>query len=229
MPFRQRLLARSDLQLWFLICWTCACFQSEDSFRLDAVFNMLSGPADFGDTAEFQEFEKNIPKWTFGYRLANVLETGHIAAIALIQTCRLVNESNGLDVPPASRSCVHSTSKQKILTEYKYVCSVLRLWDPLHNPLRSVISRTRTVCCVVFLANSRAIGCKKTPIRIWPILVIQTLDMADRNHRHPNTAIRTTARYAPLLQPAAHLTTPTVGPALHQLQRRLIRQTGVCP
>ena len=161
MPFRQRLLARSDLQLWFLICWACACFQSEDSFRLDAVFNMLSGPADFGDTAEFQEFEKSIPKWTFGYRLANVLETGHIAAIALIQTCRLVNESNGLDVPPASRSCVHSTSKQKILTEYKYACSVLRLWDPLHNPLRSVISRTRTVCCVVFLANSRAIGKKR--------------------------------------------------------------------
>ena len=35
--------------------------------------------------------------------------------------------------------------------------------DPLHNSLRSVISRTRAVCCVVFLANSRAIGCKKTP------------------------------------------------------------------
>ena len=35
--------------------------------------------------------------------------------------------------------------------------------DPLHNPLQSVISRTRAVCCVVFLANSRAIGCKRTP------------------------------------------------------------------
>ena len=35
--------------------------------------------------------------------------------------------------------------------------------DPLHNSLRPVISRTRAVCCVVFLANSGAIGCKKTP------------------------------------------------------------------
>ena len=35
--------------------------------------------------------------------------------------------------------------------------------DPLHNSLRSVMSRTRAVSCVVFLANSRAIGCKKTP------------------------------------------------------------------
>ena len=35
--------------------------------------------------------------------------------------------------------------------------------DALHNSLRSVISRTRAVCRVVFIANSRAIGCKKTP------------------------------------------------------------------
>ena len=35
--------------------------------------------------------------------------------------------------------------------------------DPLHNSLRSVISRTRAVCSVVFLANSPAIGVKKTP------------------------------------------------------------------
>ena len=32
--------------------------------------------------------------------------------------------------------------------------------EPLHNSLRSVISRTRAACCVVFLANSRAIGRK---------------------------------------------------------------------
>ena len=35
--------------------------------------------------------------------------------------------------------------------------------DPLHNPLRPVIVRTRAVHCVVFLSNSWAIGCKKTP------------------------------------------------------------------
>ncbi len=35
--------------------------------------------------------------------------------------------------------------------------------DPLHNSLRSVIARARAVHCVVFLANSRAIGGKKTP------------------------------------------------------------------
>ena len=35
--------------------------------------------------------------------------------------------------------------------------------DPLHNSLRPVISRTRAVCCVVFLVNSGAIDCKKTP------------------------------------------------------------------
>ena len=33
--------------------------------------------------------------------------------------------------------------------------------DPLHNSLRSVVSRTRAVCCVVFLADSLAIGKKK--------------------------------------------------------------------
>ena len=33
--------------------------------------------------------------------------------------------------------------------------------DGLHNSLRSVIARSRAVYCVVFLANSRAIGCKK--------------------------------------------------------------------
>ncbi len=35
--------------------------------------------------------------------------------------------------------------------------------NPLHNSLRSVIARARAVHCVVFLANSWAIGCKKTP------------------------------------------------------------------
>ena len=35
--------------------------------------------------------------------------------------------------------------------------------DPLHNSLRSVIARARAVRCVVFLANSWAIDCKKTP------------------------------------------------------------------
>ncbi len=35
--------------------------------------------------------------------------------------------------------------------------------DPLHNSLRSVVARARAVCGVVFLANSQAIGCKKTP------------------------------------------------------------------
>jgi hypothetical protein len=35
--------------------------------------------------------------------------------------------------------------------------------DPLHNSLRSVAARARAVHCVVFLANSPAIGCKKTP------------------------------------------------------------------
>ena len=39
----------------------------------------------------------------------------------------------------------------------------LMVKDPLHNSLRSVVSRTRAVCCVVFLDNIRAIGCKKTP------------------------------------------------------------------
>ena len=32
--------------------------------------------------------------------------------------------------------------------------------DPLHNFSRPAIDRTRAVCCVEFLANSRAIGCK---------------------------------------------------------------------
>ena len=41
----------------------------------------------------------------------------------------------------------------------------INLKEPLHNSLRSVISRTRAVCFVVFLANSRAVGCKKTPCR----------------------------------------------------------------
>ena len=35
--------------------------------------------------------------------------------------------------------------------------------DVLHNSLRSVIARPRAVRCVAFLANSPAIGCKKTP------------------------------------------------------------------
>ena len=35
--------------------------------------------------------------------------------------------------------------------------------DVLHNSLRSVIARPRAVHCVAFLANSRAIGRKKTP------------------------------------------------------------------
>ena len=35
--------------------------------------------------------------------------------------------------------------------------------DPLHNSLRSVVARARAHRCVVFLANSGAIGCKKTP------------------------------------------------------------------
>ena len=39
----------------------------------------------------------------------------------------------------------------------------LALKDSLHNSLRPVINRTRAVCCVVFLANSGAIGRKKTP------------------------------------------------------------------
>ncbi len=35
--------------------------------------------------------------------------------------------------------------------------------DALHNSLRSVVSRTRAVCCVAFFANSHAIDCKKAP------------------------------------------------------------------
>ena len=35
--------------------------------------------------------------------------------------------------------------------------------DDLHNSLRSVIARSRAAHCVAFLANSAAIGCKKTP------------------------------------------------------------------
>ena len=35
--------------------------------------------------------------------------------------------------------------------------------DVLHNSLRSVIARSRAVRCVAFFANSRAIGCKKSP------------------------------------------------------------------
>ena len=35
--------------------------------------------------------------------------------------------------------------------------------DALHNSLQPVIARTRAVHCVVFLANSGAVGCKKTP------------------------------------------------------------------
>ncbi len=35
--------------------------------------------------------------------------------------------------------------------------------DVLHNSLRSVIARPRAVLCVAFVANSTAIGCKKTP------------------------------------------------------------------
>ena len=37
------------------------------------------------------------------------------------------------------------------------------LREPLHNSLRSVVKRTRAARCVVFLTNSLAIGCKKTP------------------------------------------------------------------
>ena len=37
------------------------------------------------------------------------------------------------------------------------------LKDPLHNSLRSVVARARAVRYVVFLGNSGAIGCKKTP------------------------------------------------------------------
>ena len=36
----------------------------------------------------------------------------------------------------------------------------MNLKDPLHNPSRSVVARTRAVCSVEFLANSGAIGCK---------------------------------------------------------------------
>ena len=36
----------------------------------------------------------------------------------------------------------------------------MKLKDPLHNSSRPVIDRTRAVCGVEFLANSRAIGCK---------------------------------------------------------------------
>ena len=35
--------------------------------------------------------------------------------------------------------------------------------DALHNSLRSVAARPRAIRCVAFLANSWAIGCKKTP------------------------------------------------------------------
>jgi hypothetical protein len=37
------------------------------------------------------------------------------------------------------------------------------LENPLQNALRSVIARARAVHCVVFLVNSRAIGCKQAP------------------------------------------------------------------
>ena len=37
----------------------------------------------------------------------------------------------------------------------------VKVSDPLHNSLRSVISQIRAVCCVVFLVNSRAIDKKK--------------------------------------------------------------------
>ena len=39
----------------------------------------------------------------------------------------------------------------------------ISLKEPLHNSLRSVISRSRAVCCVVFLGKAQAIACKKTP------------------------------------------------------------------
>ena len=42
------------------------------------------------------------------------------------------------------------------------------LEDDLHNSLRSVIARSRAVHCVAFLANSAAIGCKKTPCASSP-------------------------------------------------------------
>ena len=62
-------------------------------------------------------------------------------------------------------SAATSSSFLKRVNEVKcnYLSGLELLKDPLHNSLRSVISRTRAVCCVVFLANSPAIGCKKTP------------------------------------------------------------------
>jgi hypothetical protein len=39
----------------------------------------------------------------------------------------------------------------------------MQVKDALHNSLGAVLVRARAVCCVVFLANSGAIGVKKTP------------------------------------------------------------------
>ena len=46
--------------------------------------------------------QTGCPKADVGYRFTIVLATGCFAAIEPIQTCRLDNESNGLDVPPGA-------------------------------------------------------------------------------------------------------------------------------
>ena len=50
------------------------------------------------------------------------------------------------------------------------------LEDDLHNSLRSVIARSRAVHCVAFLANSAAIGCKKTPCAPSPSALPPSLE-----------------------------------------------------
>ena len=42
------------------------------------------------------------------------------------------------------------------------LCSI-RARDVLYDSLRSLVARPQAIRCVAFLANSRAIGCKKTP------------------------------------------------------------------
>ena len=71
-----------------------------------------------------------------------------------------------LPVSPAPRHASGPAPRQFFIYAKRSVGSV-RLWlyaplkEPLHNSLRSVISRARAVCFVVFLANSPAIGKKR--------------------------------------------------------------------
>ena len=67
---------------------------------------------------------------------------------------------------PTATTCPIATCRAQACKQNKRLPAtepqtVTRPRDPLHNSLRSVIGRTRAVSCVVFLANSPAIGCKR--------------------------------------------------------------------